>query len=159
MLATQRKCSYCALAIGSQTYWVSTGTAAAPWCGKPPHVSADLGLLNSALAMDSQGVLPFRAMGGLSFTSSATGTCRSWARRTESCTYCVMLGASSAFDSYMLPTESWCLAQPMTWAPTTRTLSHGSGALEQLRARAMGHAQHHWHPSFVAAGLYTRHDI
>ena len=74
----------------------------------PPHVSADLGLLNSALAMDSQGVLPSRAMGGLSFMSSATGTCRSWARRTESCTYCVMygLGASSAFDSYMLPTES-----------------------------------------------------
>jgi hypothetical protein len=40
---------------------------------KLPHVSADSRLLNSALAMGSQGVFPSRAMGGLGFHEQRYG--------------------------------------------------------------------------------------
>jgi hypothetical protein len=69
---------------------------------KLPHVSADSRLLNSALAMGSQGVFPSRAMGGLGFHEQRYGHVSLMGK-----TYCVMfgLGANNAFDSYLLPNE------------------------------------------------------
>ena len=65
-----------------------------------PHVSQDSRLLNSALAMGSQGVFPNKAMGGVGFVQHSYGHVFLMGK-----VYLVMrpLRENNAFDTYLLP--------------------------------------------------------
>jgi hypothetical protein len=109
-------------------------------------VSADSRLLNSALAMGSQGVFPSRAMGGLGFHEQRYGHVSLMGK-----TYCVMygLGANNAFDSYLLPPARCCRARgcaPLpgrarSWAAARALGRRGAHARERAR---QAHAHGHW---------------
>jgi hypothetical protein len=65
-----------------------------------PHVSSDSRLLNSALAMGTQGVFPTKAMGGAGFVSHHYGHVFLMGK-----TYLVMhrVSSNNAFDNFLMP--------------------------------------------------------
>ena len=80
-----------------------------------PHVSQDSRLLNSALAMGSQGVFPNKAMGGVGFVQHSYGHVFLMGK-----VYLVMrrCARTTPLTPTCCPTTSCWTAPPRTWAVT-----------------------------------------